>query len=61
MTEQDFKKALAIPVGKEHWSGNVGLKRVPNGLVMMFYDASRDCISGATYIPIQKEEQSKQK
>ena len=55
MEKHDFTEALKLEIGKETWKGNIGLKKVPNGLVMMFYDASRDCISAATFIPVELE------
>ena len=51
MEEKDFIKAIALPIGKEHWSNHTGLKKVPNGLVLMFYDPIRDCISSSCFIP----------
>lgn len=51
MTEKDFKTAYSKPIGNTFFKGNVGLKKVINGFVMMFYDDKTDTITSSCYIP----------
>lgn len=53
MKLKDFNHAFILNYGKEHWVGNTGLKRVPNGLVMMFHDQETDTISSSSFIPMK--------
>jgi hypothetical protein len=59
MTEKDFQIAMMLPIGKEHWVGNDGLKKVIGGVVMMFHNPASDTISAAAFIPINNHKWTK--
>lgn len=48
---------MNLPIGDELWDVNIGLKRVPNGVVMMFYDVNTDTITSSCYIPLEFTEE----
>lgn len=52
MKKEDFEDIKKSAEGTEIWTDNQGLKRVPNGCLIMFYDGKTDSITSSAFIPL---------